>query len=79
MDSVDKDKTVLAGDELKVHGVDNGPDLPGSLTGTEEVILDLVSNGSHRVTVHQTKVGKEYSHKDGAVIFKSEQESGNEK
>ena len=79
MDSVDKDKTVLGGDELEVHGVDNRPDLPGSLTGTEEVVLDLVSNGNHRVTVHQTKVGKENTHEDGAVIFYQGKERGNKK
>lgn len=79
LDSVDKDKTVLGGDELEVHGVDNRPDLPGSLTGTEEVVLDLVSNGNHRVTVHQTKVGKENTHKDGAVIFYQDKERGNKK
>jgi hypothetical protein len=30
LDTVDKDKTMLVGDELEVDGVHNGPHLPGS-------------------------------------------------
>lgn len=65
---------MLGGDELEVDSVDNRPDLPGSLASAEEIVLDLVSNGSQRVSIHQSKVGKENTHEDGAV-FKEENEA----
>ena len=67
MDSVDEDKTMLGGDELKVDSMDNGPDLPRSLACTEKIVLDLASDDGHGVTVDQTKVGEEDGHEDGAV------------
>jgi hypothetical protein len=72
LDSVDKDKTMLGGDELEVDGMDNGPDLPRSLASTEKVVLDLADDDGHRVAVHQTKVGEEDGHKDGAVKKRGE-------
>jgi hypothetical protein len=63
---VDKDKTMLVGDELEVDGVDKGPDLPASLTGDQEILLDLLTNDGERVSVYQTKVREEHSHKDRA-------------
>lgn len=66
LNTVDKDKSVLSGDELEVDSMDNGPDLPRSLACREQVILDLVSNGSEGVTVDQTKVSEEDGHENRA-------------
>jgi hypothetical protein len=66
LDTVDEDQSVLGGDELEVDGVDKRPDLPGSLACGEQVILDLVSDGTEGVAVAQTKVSEEDSHEDGA-------------
>lgn len=66
LDTVDEDKTVLGGDELEVDGVDNRPHLPRSLACTEEIVLDLVSNGGQRISVDQSKVAEEDTHEDGA-------------
>jgi len=66
LDTVDEDKSVLGGDELEVDRMDNGPDLPRSLACRKQVVLDLVTNGSERVSVHQTEVGEEDGHEDGA-------------
>jgi hypothetical protein len=63
---VDKDKTMLVGDVLEVDGVDKGPDLPASLTGDQEILLDLLTNDGERVSVYQTKIREEHSHKDRA-------------
>lgn len=57
---------MLGGNKLEVNGMDNGPDLPTSLAGTQEVVLDLVADDGERVSVYQTKVGEEDSHKDRA-------------
>ena len=64
--SVDKDETMLVGDELEVDRVDQGPDLPAALHGGKEIVLDLVSNDSEGVAVDETQVGEEDTHKDGA-------------
>ena len=66
LDTVDEDKSMLGGDELEVDSVDKGPDLPGSLAGSEQVILDLVSNGGKGVSVNQSKVCEEDSHENRA-------------
>jgi hypothetical protein len=66
LDSVDKDKTMLGGDELEVDGVNNRPDLPRSLASREEVVLDLVTNDSEGISVDKSKVGEEDSHEDRA-------------
>jgi hypothetical protein len=66
LDGIDKDQSVLRGDELEVDSVHNGPDLPRSLTRTVKVGLDLVNNNSDRVTVYQAQIGEENSHEDGA-------------
>ena len=57
---------MLVGDELEVDGVDDGPDLPGSLAGAEEVVLDLGSDGGEAVSVDEAEVGEEDGHEDGA-------------
>jgi len=57
---------MLSGNKLEVHGMDDRPDLPGSLAGTEKVRLDLVSNGGKGVSVDQSEVSKENTHEDGA-------------
>ena len=66
LDSVDEDKTVLGRDELEVDCVDDWPDLPGSLACREQVILNLVSNGCHAISVDQTQVCEKDSHENGA-------------
>ena len=66
MDSVDKDETVLGGDDGKVDSVHERPDLPGSLAGTKEVVLDLVANRSEAISIDESKVGEEDGHEDGA-------------
>lgn len=66
LDTIDEDETVLVGDELEVDGVDDGPDLPGSLAGTEEVGLDLGADGSEAIAVDEAEVGEEDGHEDGA-------------
>ena len=66
LDAVDEDETVLVGDELEVDGVDEGPDLPGTLARGEEVVLDLGGDGSDAVAVDEAKVGEEDGHEDGA-------------
>jgi hypothetical protein len=57
---------MLVGDVLEVDGVDKGPDLPASLTGDQEILLDLLTNDGERVSVYQTKIREEHSHKDRA-------------
>ena len=57
---------MLGGDELEVDGMHQGPDLPGSLTGGEQVILDLVANGGKGISIAQAQVGEKDSHKEGA-------------
>jgi hypothetical protein len=63
---VDEDKTMLVGNELEVDGVDKGPDLPASLTGDQEILLDLLTNDGEGVSVYQTKIREEDSHKERA-------------
>lgn len=66
LDSIDEDKAVLRGDELEVDSVDNGPDLPGSLAGGEQVALELVANDCERIAVDEAEVGEEDGHEEGA-------------
>ncbi len=66
MDTVDEEQPVLAGNELEVDSVDEGPDLPRTLARREEVILDLCSDNTERVTVNKSKVGEKDGHEDGA-------------
>jgi hypothetical protein len=64
LDAVQEEQSVLVRDDSEVDGMDDWPDLPGSLTCGEKVVLDLLSDGSKRITVDQTKVGEEDGHKD---------------
>ena len=57
---------MLGGDELEVDRMDDRPDLPRALAGGKQVVLDLVTNRSKGISIHQTKVGEKDSHKDGA-------------
>lgn len=66
LDSIDENKTVLGRDESKVNSMDNRPNLPGSLHGSEQIGLDLVSDNSEGVTVDEAEVGEEDAHEDGA-------------
>lgn len=66
LDRVEEKKTVLVGDELEVHGVHDGPDLPRSLASREKVGLDLGSNGTEGVSVDQSQISEEDRHEDGA-------------
>ena len=64
LDRVDKDQTVLSGDELEIDGMHNRPDLPTSLACTKEIGLDLVDNGTDRVSVAESQVGEKDRHKE---------------
>lgn len=64
LDTIDEHESVLRGDELEVNSVDEGPDPPGSLAGREEVVLDLVSDSSERISIDQSQVGEENGHED---------------
>ena len=66
MDSVEEEQSVLVGDVLEVDKVDKRPDLPRSLASSEEIVLDLGSDGSEGVTVDKSKVGEEDGHEDWA-------------
>jgi hypothetical protein len=66
LDAVEEEQSVLVGDKLEVDGVDDWPDLPGSLAGSKKIVLELVSNGGEGVTIAQSKVGEEDSHEDRA-------------
>lgn len=57
---------MLVGDELKVDGMDNGPDLPASLASAQQVVLELVTDSGKRVSVDETEVGEKDSHENGA-------------
>mmetsp|Transcript_32928 Transcript_32928/g.72238 ORF Transcript_32928/g.72238 Transcript_32928/m.72238 type:complete len:89 (+) Transcript_32928:497-763(+) len=45
--------------------MDEGPDLPATLTGAEEVVLDLGTDGTETVSVDEAEVGEEDGHEDG--------------
>jgi len=66
LDSVEEEQSVLVGDVLEVDEVNNGPDLPRSLAGREEIGLNLCSNYAERVTVAKSKVGEENGHENWA-------------
>lgn len=66
LDSIDENKTVLGRDEFKVNSMNERPNLPRSLHGSEQIVLDLVSNHVEGVTIDETEVGEEDAHEDGA-------------
>jgi len=66
LDSVEEEQSVLVGDELEVDKVNERPDLPRSLAGSEEIVLDLGSNGTETVSGNESKVGEEDSHEKWA-------------
>jgi len=66
LDRVDKDQTVLGGDELEVDCVHNGPDLPRTLAGREQIVLDFVDNDADAVSVAESQIGEKDSHENGA-------------
>lgn len=41
---IQKQQTVLVANKLEIDGMHNGPDLPGPLTGREQVILNFGHN-----------------------------------
>lgn len=57
---------MLGGNELEVNGMNDGPDLPGSLACIEKVILELGSNGAEGISGNKSKVSEEYAHENGA-------------
>jgi hypothetical protein len=65
LDRVDKDQTMLGGDELEVHGMDYRPDLPRSLAGRQQVALDFLANSAKRVAIDQAQVGEKDGHENG--------------
>ena len=66
LDGVEEEQSVLVGDELKVDEMDKRPDLPGSLASSEEIGLDLGTNGSEGVTVAESEVSKKDRHENRA-------------
>ncbi len=57
---------MLGADKLEVDGVYQRPDLPGTLAGRQQVVLDLVTDNVEGVAVDQTQIGEKDAHKDGA-------------
>ena len=53
---------MLVRDELEVDEVNSRPYLPRSLASSEEIALDLVSDGAEGVTADKSKIGEEYGH-----------------
>ena len=66
LDTVDEDQSVLGGNELEVDGMDEWPNLPRSLAGSEQIILDLASDSRKGVSVDKSKVCEENGHEDWA-------------
>jgi hypothetical protein len=66
LDTIDEEQSVLVGNSLEVYGMDERPDLPGSLAGGEKVTLDLVSDDAERVAVDKSEVSEKDGHEDGA-------------
>lgn len=66
MDSIDVWDTPLVGNKLEVDEVNNRPDLPRSLAGSQKIVPNLVSNSAQGVSVNKSKVGEEDTHEDGA-------------
>lgn len=66
MDGIDIRDAPLVGNELKVDEVNCGPHFPRSLAGGQEVVLDLVSNSSERISIDEAEVGEENAHEDWA-------------
>lgn len=63
LDRVDEDQAMLVGDELEVHSVNDRPDLPRSLAGGKKIVPDFRSDGAEGVSIDQSKIGEEDSHK----------------
>lgn len=55
---------MLGRDELEVDGMNNGPYLPRTLAGTQQVTLNFVTNGGEGVAIDKSKVGEEDRHED---------------
>ena len=66
MHSIDVWNTPFVRDELEVDEVHHRPNLPRSLAGCEQVILNLVANGGEGISVDKSKVGEENTHEDWA-------------
>jgi hypothetical protein len=66
LDSINEDESVLGRNEFEVDRMNDGPDLPRSLAGRQQITLDLLANGSERVAVDQSQIGEEDAHENGA-------------
>ena len=66
LDSVEEEQSVLVGDVLEVDEVNSRPDLPGSLAGSEKIVLDLFSNGAEAIAVNESEVSEEDGHENWA-------------
>jgi len=66
LDRINVRNTPLIGDKLEVDKVHNRPHFPRSLARSEEVILDLGSNGRQGISINKPKIGEEDAHEDGA-------------
>jgi len=45
--------------------VNNRPDLPGTHTRAQQVVLDLVDDDGNAIAVHDAQIREEYCHEDG--------------
>jgi len=57
---------VLGRNEFEVHCVNNWPDLPRSLYGSEKIRLDFVSNNREAISCNETEVCEENDHEKWA-------------
>jgi len=56
---------MLVGNEFEVDHMDERPNLPRSLTGTQQIVLDFGRNRTKTISIDKTQIGKEDGHEDG--------------
>lgn len=66
MDSINVWNTPLVANKLEVDKVDHWPHLPGSLAGSQKIILDLASDGRQGISIDKAEVCEEDAHEDRA-------------
>ena len=62
--AINKYEAMLGGDEFEIDCMNKGPDLPGSLTSSQQVRLYFISNNRKRVTIDKSKISEEHRHED---------------
>ena len=66
MDSINVWNTPLVANKLEVDKVDHWPHLPGSLAGSQKIIIDLASDGRQGISIDKAEVCEEDAHEDRA-------------